>query len=355
MRWPTLGGMVLVLCFAGPVLAEPTKARITVDEVEVRSGPSVMAYPTSKLKRGDEVEIKGDAEGDFLPIVPPRNTSFSWINNLSLDRSSATDKTPVVKEEGAPVLVGSGVPPNRQPDKIGAHLKSGIPVVIIGSSMKAPDGSIWWPIQATPGEARYIPKSAVQQPTATVASASPAGRIPGQDSAGGAAAKPGDIGPQLWNQAVQAQQAGNTAEAIRLYDLCRNKTSNTEMQARCNQQIQCLQNYYRAPTTCQGPACTNYPPSSTVSLAYANQGTGQPVVRWSDKGRLRRSGVPIDGKPAYVLEDLTGKPIVYATGSQPGVNLDAYIFQNVNLYGSVYYHPVLRQYCMVVTQVSRVQ
>ena len=51
-------------------------------------------------------------------------------------------------------------------------------------------------------------------------------------------------------------------------------------------------------------------------------------------GLLRHSAVPIDGRPTYVLESTQAQVIAYLT-AQPGVELERYVNQNVELLGQM--------------------
>jgi hypothetical protein len=75
-------------------------------------------------------------------------------------------------------------------------------------------------------------------------------------------------------------------------------------------------------------------------------------VRWSEPGYLRRSYVPVDGKPAYALESSTGQARLYVQ-PLPGVNLELYLNRNVYLYGTMSYRPELRNNYMAVAQVQQ--
>src|SRR5262249_14058613 len=54
----------------------------------------------------------------------------------------------------------------------------------------------------------------------------------------------------------------------------------------------------------------------------------------SGPGWLRRSGVQIDGKPVFVLEDNFGQPRYYLL-AQPGLNLESFVNRPVEVFGTM--------------------
>ena len=58
----------------------PYKARISTDDVYVRSGPGRNYYPTDKLRAGQEVEVFRHDPGGWYAIRPPKG-SFTWVSS----------------------------------------------------------------------------------------------------------------------------------------------------------------------------------------------------------------------------------------------------------------------------------
>ena len=72
-RTSILIGLVLVLLAHSAANADPTpySATVILPEVEVRSGPSMQFYATSKLRYGDPVRVRAQ-ESNWLAIDPVR-------------------------------------------------------------------------------------------------------------------------------------------------------------------------------------------------------------------------------------------------------------------------------------------
>ena len=71
----------------------------------------------------------------------------------------------------------------------------------------------------------------------------------------------------------------------------------------------------------------------------------------SGPGRLRRAGRTVEYQRTYVLEDAQGLPIVYAA-PEPGLDLEPYLNQNVELFGHAAYRGEIRAYYMTVSRVQ---
>src|SRR5437764_628302 len=82
-RWLGMSAAALMLG-AAPQVEELKVLRteqVTVPEAEVRCGPgdTPQMYVTSRLRKGDRVEVVKELDGGWLAIKPPTG-SFSWIN-----------------------------------------------------------------------------------------------------------------------------------------------------------------------------------------------------------------------------------------------------------------------------------
>lgn len=100
------------ICATGADPAFPYTARISVEEVEVRCGPAWEYYSTTRLRRGDSVEVYRHEPGGWLAIRPPQG-SFSWIPSRQVQREADT-KVGKVVIDGAVAWVGSTLEDVRQ-------------------------------------------------------------------------------------------------------------------------------------------------------------------------------------------------------------------------------------------------
>jgi hypothetical protein len=66
---------------------------------------------------------------------------------------------------------------------------------------------------------------------------------------------------------------------------------------------------------------------------------------------LRVAGRSLGNQRLYVLEDSRSFPVVYAA-PQPGVDLEAHVGRNVELFGPTYYQGTLRANYMAVLRVQ---
>jgi hypothetical protein len=96
------------------------------------------------------------------------------------------------------------------------------------------------------------------------------------------------------------------------------------------------------------PAGGRAPP---VGYTIASRQPAPVPPQWSGGGWLRRAARLVDNKPAFVLESNQGVPRLYVT-AQAGVNLEAYVNRDVNLYGWMVYRGDLRTNYMIVSHVA---
>jgi hypothetical protein len=407
---PPLLGLALASAFGGPALAQdpfappsppapaapavrPPDVRFVItDTAEVRCGPSLQMYPTNVLRKGDKVEVQVEGTTGWLAIRPPRG-SFSWVNTRFLQAVGPGQPIHVVAPEGAvaEVVVGSSLKRDR-PDVIGTRLQRGAQVRAIGPGLTDRDGG-WLPIEPPPGEVRYIPAQAVAKtpPAAAPMVAAGAGAFTGAAAAATPAAPPNP--DSLWRMAVQAERNGQTAEAIRLYQLA--GTANLGINpARAMEAFDRarLLNQQGRPAVAPGgyapvppppagspPGQVHYTASSDDRLAPVGADSSGATVRLAapnppaysppdplaagnvspststSRGWLRRAGRSIDSHPqTYVLDNAQGLPLYYVT-AVPGVDLGPYVNHYVELSGTVSYRGELRAHHMTAAHVQVAQ
>lgn len=340
---PILVGLSLwwVPAAATAQTAPPPAAAVAAPQAEVRAGPSDKFYVTGKLRQGEKVTVLEEVPGGWLKIKAPEG-SYSWVCGRFLRFLDDKKKVAVVETLAeAPVRIGSAAP-DAEPSVEQVKLTRGSQVVIIGEPYTAPDGSVWWPIAPPEQEVRYVAKDAVRLTPAveTVSGSSP----PAAES--------------LWAQAEKAEQARDVARAIQLYYQQAQQTTDHDLQQRCYSRIQFLRDgqasapdprFAPVPAYAGGPA-----PAQPVSVAPPRPPAPAPMMQASGPGYLRRAGFAIDGRPSYVLTDSMGRPLMYATGQQ-GLNLELFVNQAVELYGTINYRGDLRTNYAIVAQVRQLQ
>jgi hypothetical protein len=387
-----LAGLVLTLVPAAGDVSVPAvlyRATVSVPEAEVRSGPSTKPdlYSTNRLRQGDPVEVVKELEGGWLAIKPPAG-SFSWINTRFLEQSNRTNWTVAVHPDvRVPVLYGSSLR-DAKPTVEGTTVKRGTQLYAIGPARSADDG-IWLPIDPPPTEVRYLRAEAVVKsaPVQTVSAAAPAAPAGGASPRAVVPAIPASSSPGVlsvpgadprWQQAQQLEQAGNRAEAIRLYEELGQavRNSDEDLALRAFTRAQYLRNAAtttalqparpaRTPEAHPIPSADNNrlqpmpaslrvpsPPSPCVPCQTTSANAGH--LQRSGAGRLRRSAWWLDGQPTYALEDAWGRLRMYVT-AQPGVNLEPHLNRNVELFGSIIYRGYPPVYHIKVVQVAPVQ
>lgn len=391
----TLSGLALLLAGTDAPCAEDM--RITVPEVEVRSGPGTNFYPTSKLRQGDAVKVVKEESG-YWAIEPPAG-SFSWINTLFLAQTPTAPGFVHVKGNRVPVRVGSSIS-NDEPTTQRVTLDQGTIVRVLDPRGAATKDGNWLPIEPPAQEYRYIPADSVKpqsQAQVQTVNSAPIGAAPVFSPPGQAAPSGLTLADdQLLAQAEAAERKGNTAEARRLYQQLAHLTKDHELMVKCvNRDHQLAEGHpgsvppgYRPGT----PSTNTYPPQYTYgnraaapqgqpalqspvppppgysSYTYRPESSAQPrtpavtasYVRPAPEpsgaptqriGRLRRAPFSVDQKPAYALDDEKGEPILYVT-AQPGVNLDAFLRKRVEISGPEKYRPEMyHKNHMIVEQV----
>jgi hypothetical protein len=407
------GGLALALglAIAGGATADPPPYSTTViaPEAEVRCGASMdpQLYPTNRLHKGDVVQVLKERPDGWLEIRPPEG-SFSWINTRSVRQLVPTMPNNFVVEaqpgEKVAVLVGTELG-HGKPTKIGALLERSAQVRRYqkpgqaGLPLSDVDGT-WMPIEPPAAEVRYLRAEAVARPqnppaggapmlppVATPPAARPGGSSfdPSQSQAL-SSASPGDKlthaeVEELYTRAYTADRSGNVQLAIQLYSnvAALGYKINSPFAPQALIRAHFLQtNTPAAPVSGAErrlyPMVGDPPAPPSVRLdrpSFASAaGTQQPVTtagatistsRQSGEsagaqqwiGRLRKAGRGIGGRPTYVLQSPQGNPLVYVNPAQ-GLDLDAFIGQNVELIGSAAYYGEFRANYMVVAQVRPV-
>jgi len=409
-RTSILIGLVLVLLAHSAANADPTpySATVILPEVEVRSGPSMQFYATSKLRYGDPVRVRAQ-ESNWLAIDPPLPgpESFSWVNASEVDQ---VGQSVIVKVDKADLRAGSRLR-NEEPSVIRAKVPKGTQLTMIGKPETGRDGT-WLPVLPAPSETRYIPVEAVravattaQQTappmTAQQAAPSPNSAQPTFNNPATVSATPGKN--PLLIEAEKAEHNGNYARAIQLYEelakqvsltdhslavVCLNRSqylrnaqqSNTAVvqqpQSRpgdtyysnnASSRLTSAQGYTYAPTSyqCVPPAPANsqycYQPDSQHTVRLVQPSTIAPPLasqsaQWYGPVRIRRTSFDNqeDGKQMFALENDRRQLLMYVSAGN-GIDLNAYLSRTVNVFGVVNYHGVLRQNYMVVTHVAPAQ
>ncbi|MEK6247145.1 MAG: hypothetical protein N2C12_03140 [Planctomycetales bacterium] len=133
----------------------PYQAYVQSDQVYLHSGPGKNHYATSKLKRGQAVEVYRHEPGDWV-AVRPTQSSFSWIAARHVKQQDG-DIGEVIHDHAA-AYIGSELSDAR--DTRHVYLKEGDLVEIIGErkQIELDDGSKenWYKIMPPSGEFRWM-------------------------------------------------------------------------------------------------------------------------------------------------------------------------------------------------------
>jgi hypothetical protein len=317
---------------------------VAAQEVDVRSGPSASPsfYATGKLHRGDKVQILKDrpAQAGWVAIKPPPG-SFSWVNARLV--KPVNDYTGQILAEDTPVLVGSALSNNPPSVRSPRPLARGTIVVLLDKPLRASDGSRWYPIEPNPTEVRYIPASAVESAPAVAAAT---------------AKEPADAKDPVFQEADRAERARRFADADRLYRQAAQQTNDPGVKVLCANRLASLARTAPAANPPQVALGQPQPPANQATSMYGTSGAAAgaavPPGQWSGPGWIMQAGFQVDGRPVYRLVDWNGAHVLYLV-PQPGISLDQYVHNRVNLYGPVTYRSeTVRAYFMSVGYVKAV-
>lgn len=112
----------------------PYVAKVTGQDVYVRSGPGSAYYFTQKLSSPVEV-IVVDKKYDWLKIIPPRE-SFSWISKRYVDRVQGNESIGIVTGDNVRVYAGSPNVSPRNSSSLQTKLSEGEHVRLTGEEME---------------------------------------------------------------------------------------------------------------------------------------------------------------------------------------------------------------------------
>jgi SH3-like domain-containing protein len=403
---PLAAGLALALALGGRLSADPVlyNATVTAAEAEVRCGPSPDAkfYLTNRLPKGATVQVLKDRGDGWLEIRPPEG-SFSWVNTRCV--SQLVPSQPLnftVEYDKTPVYIGSELT-QTEPTVMGTSLDRSTQVHCFqraGQPSKQwtdARGVVWMQIDPPAREVRYIQATALAKAAApTLASDAPPGApvpIPGAAGPAGPAAA-GTAAPaataelpkhmdvdELYRKAVEADRAGQHAEAIKLYTKVAylGAQINHERVPDALRRASELMSPAPAPGAADSrlrpvaaeapmpsPARLNapYPATTTSASPIASQvGATYTTSRQTSPaatstapqftGLLRKAGRSKNGLATYVLESDSWARC-YVNGA-PGVNLEPYLNKNVELIGTSSYDGEMRANYIYATQVRPLQ
>jgi uncharacterized protein YgiM (DUF1202 family) len=301
--------------------------------VEVRSGPGLNLYATSKLRYGDKVTIaKSDKNmPGWLAIEPPPG-SRSWISAVFV-KQTGPNAGVVATDENAPAAIKPASSlSDQEPNVESAKVARGTQVVILGAEHAG-----WLPIQPPKVDVRYIPESAVATVNAVQNVTAPASS--------------GFVAPPGGDQSALSEADATLRKAAALYQQAA-QSSDPNQKAQAQSRLQSLQQVQLTqvatlqpgyPTSSAGAApkvvigaatVQAQPTAGSNSLYSASSQTSQ--AAWGKWGTLRKTSLQKDGQPMYRLEDERGTPISYAVAA-PGLTLEPHIGRFVCLYGATAY------------------
>ncbi len=318
----SIAAIVLVVLVGVPSQAAGYDATIMSPVAEVRGGPSSVFPVTGALRQRARVHVLREESG-WLAIAPPDGSS-SWIMERVLDRQPVVGKNMIcaVHGENVPVALGSA-------DRISPHpneankVSQGTSVVVLGEKSLSDawgEKTVWWRIQPTSTEVRWISKESISATATNVASSSPVRSTPLND---------------LFARAEQAERSGNIPQAITWY----RQVSSEQARSGGDQDL-AVRAYNRAESLSRRPAPTMSIRSSASVPSDTPGAWPTGVIMTSGPGTLRRAAFQIDGQNAYVLEDSRGNVRVYVVAQQ-GINLEPFINRQVEMFGPMTNRPEL--------------
>jgi len=348
VRWCLLVGAV-ALGWSAPVSAQSApvakmQATITLANSETRSGPGLGMAMTGRMNAGEQVWIVSQ-EGDWFGILPPAG-SRSWIHPRYLGRidpANKADKFNIVVESDCPrEWVRIGADGKNIPTEVNSvRLPRGTIVEVVGSKV-VHQNTTWYPITPPAGELRWIskynvstPRPSTSPPTTNPPRGAPAiGELVSRESgnANAAPAEKNEVDHRLWPTANRAFYAGDYREAEKMYkqilvDLNQSNAPVNHLLLVENRLDVC-----RAKMGTTGSVAVQ--PVSTGPKGRNQE--GDPIRQVGDKQndnaqssgavRIRRSGLFVDNRVTYALENGKGELMYYANvDPATDVNLETYV------------------------------
>jgi hypothetical protein len=400
-------GLALSLPASAPAQPDVVQYEAVVTQAEAlvryKDGEGPESYPTNALKRGAVVQVVEERGNGWLRILPPPG-SFSWISKRYVQQPTTNQPVRVLTGSNVkvPVYVGSELKKDGRPTGEGMYLTRGAIVVAIGPALTDQDGA-WLPIEPPVGEYRFIRADVVTRKNGPIQTG-PSGPSPfntaapetaGTGTPGGANFQqptltippPGTMGvasnkqadrariEAMYNQAVQADRAGQTADAIRLYTEVGTEAVgiNQDLALQALNRAYVLRQGGRAQTV-QGQPTRTIPtnlPDPVSGSRFTPEGTGTgtgTTAATPVNGPGSRGGYPyatglgvlrpstqrlpeLEGRRVYLMLNRDGKSIAYVTPA-PGVDLESYMGREVELFGQAVYRGDLKTNLMVVDRVQ---
>lgn len=326
-----IAGLAMYVLSASPLRAQTDgEATVKAPTAAVRGGPSIVYPVTAYLRQGQPVHVV-KATGEFLAITPPAGSS-SWI----VDRALKHQQTPARGQRTIAVVMLDDVVPrvgtvdNPLPTNVETTpLKRGTLVYLLGEAAQF-ENALWYRIQTPPAEVRYVARQELTAPgpTSVTTAARP------DPPTGGTRQM-----PALWWQAEQVERAGNPAQADLLYRQLAGQMAlpggDPYIATLCWNRIdQLARRYQLTPWPARQPApglLTSGRPATPTTIP--DPSTSAPIATVaSGPGWLRRSGVMVENRPAYVLEDNVGR-VRYYLVPQTGLSLEAFVNRPVEVFG----------------------
>jgi uncharacterized protein YraI len=348
----------------------PYKARVTANNVYVRSGPGNNYYPTEKVHAGTQLEVHRHDAGGWCAIRPP-DGSFSWVPGRHL--KPGEENLAEVTSDRVPVGVGSRFSDIRHATHV--RLDRGELVAVLGKKEidLGSGAETWYRISPPSGEFRWVltsyldplPEKAPGAGSGAVANgpgaASPgatggsssgvegssaaAGPAPGPLPAGRALssadfqAELDDVNSQLSIMLAEEPTVWNCQELSRRTQALADRAQTAEERGRArlltNRLAQAEDIQRRFETAGAGRLETERrsEPSSELARGGASiAGVPREDDRFDGAGRLTRVVPPKLGAPRYAIVDDRGQVRCFVTPA-PGINMSYYLGRRVGING----------------------
>jgi hypothetical protein len=392
MRYAPAGGLMLLAVLASPGAAQPPAGEVYVvkdsgAEVRAMADDKPESYVTNRLKKGDTVVVvEAVPNSPWLKIQPPAG-STSWISRAMLKDPITAKQIEVVDfDPGAPVIPGPADRTEKRPKVIGAYLKRGHLVTRLDNEIKDEKEGWWIEIESPQSEARYVRAESVEKRTAPAvlpasatapAEAGPLRRSSHPSAGVGPSAK------QMRDQAVRADESGDYAEAVRLYEEIVDRFG--ESLPRLAEASRKRADYLRGKSDAPDSGIRLQEPkrmasTPTVSLGESKGAAGRDrdvptgastAPTWEQRsqeltdprnvrtyrGWLSAShSQPIYGQKPYLLTlspTVAGLQVLYVVSGHVG--LEGLVGKMVELRGPLTYQGEMRSYVMQVTQAGEAQ